>query len=94
MSYLDAGNTALGVYELRYARERFDMGFAPNAQILRTDAGFRQDSRRFRDNQSGSADGAASEVNEMPIRRQPVFARVLAHGRDGDTVRQAHVADR
>ena len=80
MGDLDTRNTALRMDEFRNARERFNVGFAPNSQVLRADARLRQNSRSLGHDQCRSADGPASEVNEVPIRGQSVFAGVLAHG--------------
>jgi hypothetical protein len=89
----DSGDAALRMNEFRNARERLDVGFAPKSQILRADPSLRQNSGSFGHNQRGSADCAASEMNEMPIRGQAVFAGVLAHGRDGDAIRKTDIAD-
>src|SRR5260370_1421424 len=39
------------------------------------------------------ANGAASEMDQMPIRGEAVRARILAHGRNNDSVAQRHLAD-
>ena len=93
MRELNSGHAALRANEFHDARQRLDMRFAPNAQILRTDARLRQHGRRFRHDQARAAHGAAAEVHQMPIVGQSVLAGVLAHGRDGDAVRKGNVAD-
>ena len=93
MRELNAGHAALRVNEFHGARQRLDVRFAPNAQILRADARLRQNRRRFRHNQARAAHGAAAEVHQMPIVGQSVLAGVFAHGRDGDAIRKGYVAD-
>ena len=90
---LDAGYAALGVNEFCNAGERLDVRFAPNSQILRADASLGQNSASFGHNQRRTAGCAASQVNEMPIGGQTVFAGVLAHGRDSDAIGKADIAD-
>ena len=43
---------------------------------------------------AGAADAAAAEVHEMPVVGEAVGARVLAHRRDDDAVRQRQRAER
>src|SRR5260370_827764 len=80
MGELDARYAALGVDEFGNAGEWLDVRIAPNPGILRTDASFRKDSRSLDNNQCRSADGAAAEMHEVPIRGKAVVAGVLAHG--------------
>ena len=41
-----------------------------------------------------ASDGAAAEMNEVPVVGEAVFAGVLAHGRDGDAVAERDGANR
>src|SRR5205807_1737915 len=59
---------------------------APNPEILRADASLWQHRGRFRHHQSCAADGAASQVDQVPVVRKPVRTRVLAHRRDEHTI--------
>ena len=90
---LNSRDAALRVNEFHGARQRLDVRFAPNAQILRADARLRQHACCFRHHQARAAHGAAAKVHQMPIVGEPVFAGVLAHGRDGDAIREGYVAD-
>ena len=93
MRELDSSDPALRANESHDARQRLDVRFAPNAQILRADARLGQHGCRFRHHQARAARGAAAEVHQMPIVGQSVLAGVLAHGRDGDAVRKGYVPD-
>ena len=66
----------------------------PNAEVLWADAAFRQDRGRLCHDQSRATDGATAEMNEMPVLRQPVSARVLTHRRDKDAVGEFDIANR
>jgi hypothetical protein len=58
----------------------------PDAEIARGDAAFRTDGGGFSEDHACAADGAAAEVDEMPVRGVAVHRAVLAHGRDSDSV--------
>jgi hypothetical protein len=45
------------------------------------------------DDEAGTADGAASEVNQVPVVGKAVDAGVFAHGRHGDTIWQREAAE-
>src|SRR6266481_5115816 len=90
---LNSGDRALFADETSDACERLDVLVLPNSQIPRTDAAFGRYGARFRENQRCSADGAASEMDQMPIRGQAIRARILAHGRNNDSVAQRHFTD-
>ncbi len=45
----------------------------PESEILRTDAALRRDRRGLGEDESRSADGAAAEVDEMPVVGEAVF---------------------
>jgi hypothetical protein len=54
------------------ARDRFDVLVRPNARIPGGDAALRRNGRGFGNNQSGAADGAGAQVNEVPIGRRAI----------------------
>src|SRR5712671_6354148 len=93
MRKLNSGDRALFTDETSDACERLDVLVPPNSQIVRADAAFGRYSASFRENQGCSADGAASEMDQMPIRGEAVRARILAHGRNNDSVAQRHFTD-
>ena len=64
----------------------------PNPQVLRADSSLRQHCRCFRDDEGRATDGTAAEMHEMPVIREAVDARILAHGRNADPIAQPHVA--
>ncbi len=59
-----------------------------DAQVLRADATFGRDCGSFGKHESRAADGAASQMHQMPSVCIAVDAGILAHRRDGDTVAQ------
>jgi hypothetical protein len=64
----------------------------PEAEILRADAPFRHDRRRFDHHEPGATDGATAEMHQVPFGREAIFARILAHRRDTDPVPETHIA--
>jgi len=93
MRELNSRDRALFTNETSDAAERRDVLVLPDSQILRADAAFGRRSASFRENQRCSADGAASEMDQMPIRGEAVRARILARGRNNDSVAQRHFTD-
>ena len=92
MRELQARKRALVFDESKDAREHFDLVVFPESQIFRTDASFRKDCRCFRHDERGAADGTAAKMHEMPVIREAVDARILAHGRNADAVPQTDVS--
>ena len=91
---LHAGDAALRVHEAGDAREHVDVIVLPDAEIFRTDPAFGRDGRRLGEHQAGAADGAAAEMDEMPVVGEAVRARVLAHRRHEHAVGERDAADR
>ena len=90
---LHAGDAALRVNETHDPRERIDVIVAPDTEVLRADPALRQNRGRFRQDERGTADGAATEVNEVPVARKPIAARVLAHRRHEDAIGKGHTTN-
>jgi hypothetical protein len=90
---LHTGDAALRVDEANDAREHVDVFVAPDAEIVRADAAFWQDRRRFGQHEPGAADRTAAEVDEVPVGREPIAARVLAHRRYEHAVVKGHATD-
>ena len=74
--------------------ERLDVVVAPDPEILRADAPLGGDGRRFGEHERRAADGAAAQVDQMPVVGEAVGARVLTHGRDERAVRERQAAQR
>src|SRR4029077_12979229 len=89
---LDARWTALPADEPDDARERVDVIIGPDPQILWADAAISRHGRRFGQYQRGSADCPASQMDNVPVRRKSVGARVLAHRGHEDAVRKRQTA--
>src|SRR5262245_56511316 len=79
---LHPSNTALLVNEMNDALERLDVIVTPDAEVLRANAGLRQDRCRFCHYKSCAANSPTTEMHEVPVVRQPINARVLTHRRD------------
>jgi len=93
MLELDSGYRALAVNESGNAREHLDVLIFPDSQILGADACFGQYGRCFRKNKRSAADRATTEMHEMPIRRETIGARVLAHRRNDNPVGKQNIAN-
>ena len=64
----------------------------PDPGVVGADPALGRDGARLGDHEPGAADRAAAEVHEVPLGRQAVRRRVLAHRRDGDAVAERHLA--
>jgi hypothetical protein len=62
--------------------QHLDVSVGPDAEVLWTDPSLGENRRCLCHYQSGATDRASAEVNEMPIVRVPIAARILAHRRD------------
>jgi hypothetical protein len=65
----------------------------PDAEISRRDAALGAHRVGLCDDESGTADGAAAEVDEVPVVGKAVYAGVFAHRRHGDAVWQSETAE-
>jgi hypothetical protein len=90
---LGAGVGAVLVQEAGDALELREVLVLPDAEVAGSDAALGADGVGFSDDEGGSADGAAAEVDEMPVAGEAVDRGVLAHGRDGDSVRDGEAAE-
>src|SRR5581483_2008305 len=90
---LNASDAALLRDEADGAGQRFDVGVAPDAEVLRTDAALRYDGRRLREDEAGAADRPAAQVDEVPIGGAAVAARILTHRRHRDAITQRHATE-
>jgi hypothetical protein len=86
VSQLNPRRGALLANETRDAREHLDVVVFPDAKILRADATFGRNRRRFGEYNACSSDGATAEMDQMPVICESVGARIFAHWRDGNPV--------
>src|ERR1700685_1739021 len=86
MRELNARHSALRLYEARNAGERLNVLVFPDAEIPGRNAAARFHRRGFGYHARGTADSTASEMDQMPVIRESVFGRVLAHRRDNDAI--------
>jgi len=78
------------------AGDAFELGDVlvfPDAEVAGGDAGFGADGVCFGDDEAGAANGAASEVDEVPIVGKTVDRGVFAHGGDGDAIGQSEATE-
>lgn len=93
MGELDARRGTLGVNEAGDARKRLDMLIGPESQVEGRDAPLGDHRGRLHHDETRAALRAGAKMNEMPIVREAVLRRILAHGRDGDAVAEGHAAN-
>ena len=91
---LHAGNGPLGFDKSHDWCKRLGVFVVPNSEILRRDAAFRHDRRRFREDQTRSANRPAAEMDKVPLVRQAVVARILAHWGNRNAVGKCDAAQR
>ena len=77
---LDAGNGALRFEKVGDAGEEGDVVVVADAEVAGGDAAFRADGGGFGDDGAGAANGAAAEMDEVPVVGVAVDGAVLAHG--------------
>src|SRR5215207_8443803 len=94
MRELHAGHRAMLLDEAKDARERLDVIVKIDAEIRGTDPAIRGDSSRLGQHETGAADGTAAQMDHVPIGREPVRTRVLAHRRHHDAVAEQDVTNR
>ncbi len=80
MGDLDAGRSALQADEARHALERAYVLVLPDAEVVRADPSARLNRGCFRNDKTRSSDGAAAQVDQVPVGGKAVLAGVLAHG--------------
>ena len=74
------------------AGKGLDVLVLPDAHVGGGDAAARLDGGGFHHDERGAADGAAAEVDQMPVVGEAVVGGILAHGRYGNAVAEGHVA--
>lgn len=90
---LNAGNRAVLLNESRDALEHRDVFVFVDSMIAGANASACFYRSGFDDDKSSTTHGAAAEMDEVPIGRKSIVARVLAHRRNGDAVAIRDVAD-
>ena len=93
VSELGASVGAVLVEEVRDALEFGDVLVFPDSEVSRRDAAFGVDRVGLCDDEAGTADGAAAEMDQVPVAGEAIDAGVFAHGGDGDTVWHSEAAE-
>src|SRR4029077_10241976 len=94
MGQLHSGYASLFMNETDDSTQHLDMPVGPDAEVVRTDPSFRKNGRCLGQDQAVAADGATAEMNEMPVVRVSVLARILAHRRDEHPVGKRQISNR
>ena len=63
-----------------------------DTQIMRADARLCAHAGRFRQDEPGTADRTRSQMHHMPIVREAINARILAHWGYRDAIAERHLA--
>src|SRR5437899_2532901 len=79
MGQLHSGDAPLFMNEPDDSTQHLDVPVVPDAEVLRADPSLRQNRRRLGKYQSGAANRAAAEMNQMPVVSVSILARILAH---------------
>src|SRR5213594_2916942 len=74
--------------------QHLDVLVVPDAEILRTDASLGKNGRCLSQDQSGATHRATPEMNEMPVVRESVVARILTHWRDEHPIGKLQISNR
>ena len=88
MRNLDSRHRAVRFDETIDARNRFNVFVRPDARVAWRDAAFRRNRRGLGDDQSRAAQGARTQMHQMPVGGHAVIRRILAHGRHADAIAQ------
>src|SRR4029077_4548204 len=74
--------------------QHLDVPIAPDAKVLRTDPRLGENGRCLSQDQAGTSDGTAPEMNEMPVGSVSIAARVLTHRRDEHPIGKRQISNR
>ena len=88
VSKLDAGDGPVLLEEAADAGERLNMVIEIDAAVGGADPAFGRDGGGLDHHQPSAAHGTGAEMDEVPIVREAVVRRILAHRRHGDAVSQ------
>src|SRR5581483_6208193 len=93
MRQLHSGDAALVVNELNDPLQWGNVIIAPDAEVVRTDAAFRDDCCRFSHDQTRPTHCTTAQMHKVPVVREPIRAGVLTHRRDKNTIGEFQVTD-
>jgi len=82
------------VDEGRDLRQVLNVLVAVDAKVLRADSAGGFDRRRLGEDEPRASDRTAPEMDQVPLVREPVGARILAHRRDDDAIAHGHAPQR
>ena len=91
MGQLDAGDGPVLLEEAGNASKRLHMVIQIYAAVGGADAAFWRNGGGLDHDQPSAADRTGTKMDEVPVVREAIVRRILAHGGDGDTVSQNNV---
>ena len=94
MGQLHSGYAPLFMNKTDDSSQHLDMPVGPDAEVLRTDATLGKNGRCLGQDQSGTTNGAAAEMNEKPVVSVSIVARILAHRRDEHPIGKRQISNR
>src|SRR5437868_3508094 len=94
MSQLHSGDAPLLMNEPDDPTQHLDVPVVPDAEVPWTDPSLREDRRRLGKYESGAANRATAEMNQMPVVSVSVLARILTHRRDEHPISKVQVSNR
>src|SRR5260370_557215 len=71
-----------------------DVLVGPDGEILRTDASLGKNGGCLSQDEAGATHRATPEMNEMPVVRESVAARILTHRRDEHPIGKRQISNR
>lgn len=86
MRQLNGRNATMAFQKLGNALKAGNMLVRPNPAIVGRDTTFGRDGRRLDDDQPRTTDRPTTQMDEVPFRRVPIAAAVLAHWGDPDAI--------
>src|SRR4051812_41550685 len=94
MGQLHSSYASLFMNETDDSTQHLDVRVAPDPEILRTDATFGKNGGCLSQDKAGATNRATPEMNEMPVVRESVAARILTHRRDEHPIGKRQISNR
>ena len=73
--------------------DRRNLAIFPKSRVLRGNSAIWQHRSGFNDGERSSLEPERGEMNEMVVREVTIFSRVLAHGRNPDSILECYISN-